>query len=449
MPVKFDDHYLRPVEPRFMVPGLHPGDQSGKQYYEMGARYPMDQAAIDLFDAVARKGFDLPDIDVKFDTYGPSSNPFMVLRSISGGKPGHKWEIRYGRPMYTDGNRWNIVTGLSEMKFNRQELSIHSDGSGPSYERYAGKDWMADEERFQHGIKCNSKLRGEEKWYLKYRRKGDAMVVDNDLGREYEAEPRALGGVFHDAMDPELPIIPLHAIFDEANKFLQKLTKEISANYPNMPGDPLDRLKQMAYIERIPVPKGTPPLVVAQDSSNQSDSVAVTRGRRLCALSIPNDPENPFPERAYDGFAYGFDRAPYRSEINWFNETSGFGWRDKTMLVCLKYANDIFVVDQKAYLDARRIMWEKVDAEIPPRDRLTDAEADSFRAALATTMVPLTEYSGGYEQPMYLIGRPLGWDEAGDMTDHLKPKSKRGKTPPQNFEERNAKIGMVLDSLTP
>lgn len=45
------------------------------------------------------------------------------------------------------------------------------------------------------------------------------------------------------------------------------------------------------------------------------------------------------------------------------------------------------------------------------RDRFTNEEVNDFIRARACTIVPITEYKGDYEDPVYLINRELGFDE--------------------------------------
>ena len=73
----------------------------------------------------------------------------------------------------------------------------------------------------------------------------------------------------------------------------------------------------------------------------------------------------------------------------------------------LKYANDVYVVDQAVYEEARTKTFEK----IAPRDRMTDEEYDDVLVARGATIVPITKYKGDYKQPIVLIARELDFDE--------------------------------------
>ena len=57
----------------------------------------------------------------------------------------------------------------------------------------------------------------------------------------------------------------------------------------------------------------------------------------------------------------------------------------------LKYSNEIYVVDNSKYED-------------------TSEEADAY-AAIGATIIPITEYTGGYKDPIVLINRELEFDE--------------------------------------
>ena len=73
----------------------------------------------------------------------------------------------------------------------------------------------------------------------------------------------------------------------------------------------------------------------------------------------------------------------------------------------LKYSNGVYVADNSKFDETRHQLFET----IAPRDRLTDEELDSAYAARGATIVPITEYKGGYKEPIVLINRELDFDE--------------------------------------
>ena len=84
------------------------------------------------------------------------------------------------------------------------------------------------------------------------------------------------------------------------------------------------------------------------------------------------------------------------------------GFADQLVKVTPKDARGIYVADHAAYEQRRAEIAATIKGQ---RDRFTDAEVNDFIRARACTIVPITEYKGGYEEPVYLINRELGFDE--------------------------------------
>lgn len=404
MAVYFNNNYLRPRTPIFVLPGVNPAesDPSLSGYTEKGHRYPVDKVANDLVRVVGQKGWDIPGIDVVGRVEGPASESVLTVSSIMGGEPGMKWHVKFGRTEFGNGTR-NISTAVFVINTPKQELTVFSDGSGPDLCRYAGPDWMRDEDAFMRGCKVNSRLAGGEKTYLKYRseKAGDPegdMVCDNDMGREYDPEP-AKG---------ERERISKKAMFRRAARFLTKVIHEIDERYPDSAVDPRVRMEQLARIVPIPVRRNTPEIFVFLTSESRENGILVPgRGTRLCSMDVKNDPQNPFPKEAYRGFSYGLAYPQLLARCPLPEDT-------KVVKATLKYANDIYVVDRNAQNRTYAALRNKA---IQDGGRgLSDAEFNEIDTAVARTMVPLSVYDRTYADPCYLIGRPLGKDEAKDLT---------------------------------
>ena len=70
-------------------------------------------------------------------------------------------------------------------------------------------------------------------------------------------------------------------------------------------------------------------------------------------------------------------------------------------------ADDIYIADNAPY----ETCWEELFKEIEPRYRLTDTGIAEAERARARTIVPISEYAGGYMHPVVLVGRGLDFDE--------------------------------------
>lgn len=395
--------------------------------------FPFDAAAKALVDELRRVGWEAPGIDVKVRTYGGERMPLRHVSEISGETVDGPFRIRFGRAQgqvaeeLHDGSieRWSHATGVSEFNLPIRggarrlqiQLDLWNPGDGsPTLYRYVGDDWDRDADRFMNGFKCNAKLNKEPRTYLKYKAEGHGaaarFVSDDDLGREYVPE------------GDDRRSWPAAMVFDACRGFLRDLVRRLSV-LPTKPGhDDLTvegdaNMRRMADVEPVPAPAGFPRLYVKVDANDArtaalahatgdpAEPALVGNGWRLCSLGVPNDPSRPFPERAYDGFNYAFADAECRSGLGLI---AGNDDRSHPIAVDLKYLNDVFVVDEAAFHAAREAMVEIVKSQ--GRDRFTDREVNLWYAALARTMVPAAGYDGSYERPIWLIGRPLGADEA-------------------------------------
>jgi hypothetical protein len=382
MPVEFKEHHLRLAPPTLVMPGkcpdgFHPiSDKS----------YPTDLLGRLLIETIARKGWDVPGIRVTFTTRDYPIGPFAKVEKISGGEPNNQWYVYFGRPEFSADNR-KIYTTASKIATPGQTIELYSDHSGPSLVIYAGNDYLKDEEKFLHGFHLNAKAKREPKIYLKYTGHGANMVAKDNYD-EYAPEPST----------GEERVIPTQEMFDKATRFLTEVIKDIE-KFPDHAQSPEQRFCDLSHIELLPAPPNMPSFYVVEDPHNSNTNVLVVgNGQRLCSVDIQNDPNQPFPQKAYDGFSYGYPSFEARKDTRIPCMTI-----DKKKLqtyeVTLRHANDIYVVDEAA-------------AEGLPY-------GDDSRIAIARTLIPLNEYQGNFAKPVFLIERPLGANEAQNITQEL------------------------------
>lgn len=134
-------------------------------------------------------------------------------------------------------------------------------------------------------------------------------------------------------------------------------------------------------------------------------------GHRLVPLDVKC--EGRFPQIAYEGFIW----CDTELKENITGDTKFAGGVMLSMYSCfddnyvvaikLKYANEVYVADDAKFEDTRQQLFQ----DIAPRDRLTDDEVAIADAARGATIVPITEYKGGYKNPILLINRELDFDE--------------------------------------
>ncbi len=406
MPVTFENHSLR-LGP-FRMPVLPSKESKANLPYTPWRKYWLDRLAQELLEVIYQKGIDLPGIQVSFYTDDDPFHPKTHLTEIAGGAPGQQWRIRYGRAGFTTGQSYDRLLP-DVIQIPKQILTL----SDCSYTKYAGVSWKDDEDGFFNGCNVHEGMYGKWRTYFKYKSvyRGDEgrFVGNDDLGREYTPD-----GSKHE------PLSFSHkAIFVGFTTFLLGVIDEIKKMYPDSACSPEESFRKLSEIERVPVPEGTPRFVVLSDAKGEK-GILVQPEWRLCALNVQNAQETPFPKEAYRGFAYGYPQFPYDMASHLKQESWPSSEREtwRPVAVTLQCANDVFVVDEAHLLAKRTEAWDR-----RLRSAFKGETGDVLRAELATTMVPLADYKGGYQSPVYLVGRPLGTDEAvlleGDIYDRL------------------------------
>lgn len=197
--------------------------------------------------------------------------------------------------------------------------------------------------------------------------------------------------------------------------------------------DKNDNNSKSAFIPNnpTPVPDDMPVLYVTirdRDCENENwadrhpDTVVPGTGWRFMTYDIPSHDEGiVFDDRHRDGYNYGFTRVPYKSVSGFWGEDP---WELSTLMfkVRLKYANDIYVVDEAPFLEMREQKRDEREAAGKEDKDVAELECNQIFGAIAATITPLSEYKGGFQKPIYLIGRPLGAEEAIPFVPAFKQK---------------------------
>lgn len=128
----------------------------------------------------------------------------------------------------------------------------------------------------------------------------------------------------------------------------------------------------------------------------------------LCTDTRPSDIPL-LPSRYYDAFDYA------STDIRIKADQGMYTVRDKSVPVevRLKDLNEIYIMDMGPKDEAR----ERVDRAVRESGRRQGSH-DEFcevQTAAAKTLIPVTEYRGGFKRPVYVIGRHILADEARFM----------------------------------
>lgn len=401
MPVIFDHGKFALASPEFHWP-----DTGADRTYSS----PMERAGGLLVRELARVGWEIPGMDIVIDTYGQGENLIRRVREISGITEAGPFSLRFSSHQDHKG-RFNVLTGLSEATIPPGvQIVFYDDRSGPTGYLYLGKDWKTDGATWMNDAKVNSKLNNKPKTYLRYSGHGGrgTMAHDNDLGREYSPD------------DHQPTHMDSNRVAGQVVEFIEGLISKLS-KMPSAPGyDDITphgdaNLRRLAAVERIAAPADFPLLYTwverndahrldHMDQADSNEKYGLSgNGWRLCAFGTR---AGELPDRARDGFSY----ASTDPAVEAGHVVYGIHEESSPVVVKLKWLNEIFVVDNAAFDHAIEAMRSKIKVE--NRERLTDAELDQCIAATARTLTPVTKYAGGFEKPIYVIGRQTDVDEA-------------------------------------
>ena len=410
--------------------------------YPKARQFPFDEVCEQIVRALEERNWNVPGITVDFGVYGSGAEKYRTVRTIKG-EDFKLWFCRVQARM----GKWNDTAAITEIIIPEKELHVYDDESGPTYIVYAGLDWESDKGWFFTSSKVNSKLRGEPRQYLKYKagcncsrtngasfpaigfltaaltddtqatarmhhthsgQRSPLLIHDNDLDREYDPE------------EGEIQAYRTEDVFAEFTQWLQRnVLPRIEAQPIPSEMEILFRKERTAFPDTIgPVfcfGEGRDATRVHAGKLNTSDLEPSDRyalsvsGYRLLALNVSND--GTVPDVAYDGFKWcGLGEVTEMTAIDALEIPGHSKWTDRERFVFKitpNRADDIYVADNAPY-ETRR---DELFKEIKPRDRLTDTEIAEAERARARTIVPISEYAGGYMQPVVLVGRELEFDE--------------------------------------
>jgi len=417
-----------------------------KFLYPSVQQFPFDSTCEQIVRELEKRNWQVPGINVEFHEYGSGAQKFRAVSRIKS-QDFKLWFYRVQRTM--PGGRWNDTAGVTEIVIPKKELHVYEDESGPTFYLYVGDDYERDRDKFMNGSKVNSKLNGEPKLYLEYkggcdcratagaafeavgfltatltgdseelsrmththsRRRPPLLVHTNDLNREYDPE------------GDEPTLFRTATVLAEFKQYLEDVVLKMITSYPI----PEEKVDTFATPVAIPVPESIGSIFcfgeyrdaerIKQGKENVEELDLADRyglsggGYRLMSLGTPND--GTVPEIAYEGFLWcGIGDVTPETAIDSLEVPGHYRWSDRERFVIrvkLSRANEVYIADHAQY-DKRR--KELGDAMEKGRDRFTNAEVADFTRARARTIVPISEYKGGYEQPVVLINRELSFDE--------------------------------------
>lgn len=391
--------------------------QTPEFLYPRLREYAFDEVCEQIVRALEKRHFDVPDIDVQFDTYGSGEQQIRMTRRITG----HEFSLYFSRTQGPlPGGIYKDIAAVHTVAIPREQITVYQDNSGPTYLAYVGDDWERDREGF-FGNSCvvNSKLNGEPRTYLKYRGSDETehstrhttkpakyLLHDSDLGSEYDLGP-----------DDE-PFLHTSDVTDRMTRHLKAALKKIE--------EAPEKKSAYRFKEEAAVPiKGLPEFWVhtgaeatSRIQTGQSNVERLPLAKRyalgvdlrLLPYGCPTEGLGIDPDVLHAGYIWS---SPNPDEIP-YEGRSSFG---SLVRIQPKRVNEIYVIDQAAYDRTRAELSAKLDKENEhrpegdKRTRFTRAERYEPRRSRAKTLTPWSEYRGDFEKPIVLIGRELGFDE--------------------------------------
>lgn len=420
--------------------------------YPKSRQFPFDEVCEQIVRALEERNWQVPGIEVEFDEYGTGDSKFRLLRNLRG----ENFKLHFGRVQGRAGNdsrhTWNDTAAVTDIVIPKKEIHVYDDESGPTFYLYVGKHWKRDRDQFIDGSKVNSKLNGKPKMYLQYtggcncqqtrgasfpavrlletiltrdakalaqmhhthsRWRPPVLVHTNDLGREYDPEGK------------EPSVFQTTKVMEEFRQYLENVVLAMVISQPVSS----TKVDAFAQPEPIPFPDSISHLFTfgewrdeerirtgKEDPSKLEPSNRygmLGSGYRLVPYDLPKIGD--VPKIAYDGFLWcgtgEIDKdTPIDSlEVPGHHRSSD---RERYVLrVTPNRANGIYIADHAVYEKRRIEIGELLSNEKPQRTRFTDAELADFTCARGRTIIPISEYTGNFEQPVVLINRELSFDE--------------------------------------
>lgn len=377
--------------------------------YPYSRQFPFDEVAEKIVRAMEKRNWEVPGISVDFYTYGSGEAKYKMVYNIKG----DEFKLHFGRIQGHLSDIKNDIAALDSVCIPKEILHVYDDESGPTYYLYVGKNWEGDKAWFMDSIKVNAKLNQEPRRYLNYcgntyRTRATELIPDSDSGRDYSSK------------GDEPVRINLQRKFNEFTTWLEEHVLNYILSFPEA-----DVILPEPAVELIPyqgpwptifsVCNGRSAEILAEGMVNPMDVPPENRyaciggGRRLVSLGV-----NGVPEIAHDGFIWCDTNQTITADskrddimLDVYDSCSSFLGGKYLVAIKLKYSNDVYVADNSKFDETRYQLFEA----IAPRDRLTDEELDRAYAVRGATIVPITEYNGGYKEPLVLINRELDFDE--------------------------------------
>lgn len=388
--------------------------------YPHSRQFPFDEVSEKIVRELQKRNWNVPGITVEFNEYGSGEARYKHVYNIKGSD----FRLLFMRSQGQLDSFHNDVAALYEIYIPKQSITVYEDESGPVYYLYVGEDWETDKKWFMNSIKLYSRLDGKPRKYLKYTGaysskfsifctgRRDLLISNTDFGREYSPEgdePTSFN--CSEKMDEFTTWL-----YENVLKYIMNFPEAEIIKFPandktlipyNGPWKTIYSICSSLVKEKIEEGKEN------INSLSPETRFALSPSHRLVPLSVSCNKYN-VPTVAYDGFIWcdvnQEDFITKYGQILYSVETAMSSLFDSSQYILAikpKYSNHVYVADNSKFEEIRQELFRKV----APRSYLTNEEIDYAHAARGSTIVPITEYTGGYKEPIVLINRELEFDE--------------------------------------
>lgn len=363
--------------------------------YPTSRLFPFDAVCSQLVASLEKRNWQVPGITVKTSDYGSGEQKMRYVSHIKG----DDFSLHFCRSQQLlPGGRWNDIAAVCDLTIPQKILHVYEDESGPVLWVYAGDDWHRDRALFLPVYATGFEPKPPAYHMYKgttYRSRSPYLQAQNV---PYGESPP--------------PSLPTAYIMEEFRDYLHVVV------LPRIEAHPVAEtlIDVLAMPEKIAFPENLGPFYTCADHQaarrikdgpallEPAERYAVHTRYRLASLDVRND--GTLLPIAYDSFVWcGLD-LPEVLRHGPPGDVAGYD--DKYILkVMPKHANDVYIADHGAY-EKRRT---ELAALVHGRSRFTNEEVADISRARARTIVPITEYKGGFTHPVLLVNRELLFDE--------------------------------------
>ena len=373
--------------------------------YPKSRQFPFDDIGEQIVRALHARNFTVPGFTIEFRDYGSGEQKLRHISVIENDELDVR--IWFGRRQGTlPGGKYNDCAAVAEVRLGGRILHVFDDESGPTYDVYVGDNWARDRKTWWN--RPNQRLNNEPRLCVRYRGRArwqgerPARLEPEGQHDHREHAPGASEPAYYVLTDLFAGVVAELGVVLAAIERHPPATVIVDVCAPPAPIPMPAGLDLFTYCDhaserRVTQAKQDPSKLEPFDRYGLSAG-----GMRLAPTYIKSGPD--LPAIAYEGFRWCSTSTRIPGQFRFSSETVLFAVNPKD-------ARGIYVADHAAYERARTRNIEEAPWSKRGRDSFTNEEVNSFTRARACTIVPLTEYRGDFEDPVYLISRELAIDE--------------------------------------